>query len=236
MSLRGFIKEALPVSTATRLRSLEHSIRGRGQAGGSKVPFGEIYRSNSWGSPESVSGPGSEILETEEIRALLPTLLGRFNIRSLLDAPCGDFSWMSKVDLGSCDYIGAEVVPELVASNKSKYEQPGRRFILADLRKDRLARSDLILCRDCLIHLSFRDAKAVLRNFRTSGSPLLLLTTDPSVKENRPVSTGGYRALNVRLPPFCLPEPLEIHRDRYPPAQGEILIDPHKHLGLFQLV
>jgi len=183
----------------------------------------------------TVSGPGSELRETEDIRALLPRLIKRFNVASLLDAPCGDFSWMSNVDLRQCEYIGADVVPALIETNRAKYQRHGHQFILADLTKDPLPRADLILCRDCLIHLSFKDAVAVLRNFRKSGAKYLLVTTDPTIEANRPIRTGGFRAVNLELPPFNFPPPLELHRDRYPVKRDEQLIDPNKKLGLFLL-
>jgi hypothetical protein len=236
MSIRQSIGRALPLFLVTTLRSLEHSIKSLGQQSrGSPDVFGEIHDRNKWGSVASVSGPGSEDRETMEIRELLPSLLQRYQIKSMLDAPCGDFSWMSKVDLGSCDYVGAEVVPKLVLTNKEKYERAGRKFISADLTKDSLPKVDLILCRDCLIHLSFKDAAAVLNNFLMSGSRYLLVTTDPSVQANRPIKTGGFRPLNLQLPPFRLPKPLELHRDRFPTEEGANLIDPNKHIGLFDL-
>lgn len=37
--------------------------------------FRHIYRNRTWGDGESVSGPGSELRETEHIRAAIPALL-----------------------------------------------------------------------------------------------------------------------------------------------------------------
>src|SRR5262249_38238518 len=53
---------------------------------------------------ESVSGPGSSIRQTVEIRQRLPLLLQELGTRVLLDAPCGDFHWLSKVRLGVDTY------------------------------------------------------------------------------------------------------------------------------------
>jgi hypothetical protein len=142
---------------------------------------------------------------------------------------------MNKVDMGGCTYIGAEVVQALVAKNTSQFAKTGRYFIFADITKDDLPKADLVMCRDCLIHLSFKDAKAALRNIRRSGAKYLLVTTDTSVDANRPICTGEFRSLNLQLPPFSLPPPIEIHRDRYAPGPNEKLIDPHKHIALFEL-
>jgi hypothetical protein len=229
-----FIIRALPLSLITKLRDFKHSLRNRGHDEHPEI-FTEIYDKNHWRSRATISGPGSELAETEDVRYLLPTLIERLGVKILLDAPCGDFHWMSQVDIQSCNYIGAEVVPKLVKLNQSNFGATNRSFILADLTRDDLPKADMILCRDCLIHMNFKEAKAVLANFRRSESKYLLSTTDPSVSENRPIRTGEYHSINLELPPFSMGEPLEMHRDRRMPLNGEQLIDPTKSLALYAL-
>jgi hypothetical protein len=48
---------------------------------------------------------------------------------------------------------------------------------MCDLTRDPLPKVDLVLCRDCLVHLSFDDIYESLDNLRRSGSMLLLTTT-----------------------------------------------------------
>ena len=43
-------------------------------------------------------------------------------ITSVLDIPCGDFNWMQKVDLSNIEYIGADIVEELIKKNIEIYE------------------------------------------------------------------------------------------------------------------
>jgi hypothetical protein len=38
----------------------------------------------------------------------------------LLDIPCGDFNWMKLLNLG-VDYIGADIVGELIAENRRRF-------------------------------------------------------------------------------------------------------------------
>jgi hypothetical protein len=96
-----------------------------------------------------------------------------------------------------------------------------------------LQRVDLILCRDCLVHLPFRDGLALLGNFRQSGSRYLLTTTFSQLAKNNEVKmTGNWRPLNLELPPFCLPPPL------YLLAEGCTEMDGRygdKSLGLWRL-
>ncbi|HEX8452045.1 MAG TPA: class I SAM-dependent methyltransferase [Longimicrobium sp.] len=172
--------------------------------------FSEIHRSNAWASPESVSGRGSILERTVVIRRELPGLLAGVGARSLLDAPCGDFNWMRHVDLGGVEYVGADVVPELIERNRHEFEGEGRRFVVLDIVRDELPRADVVLCRDCLIHLSFRDARAAIANFKGSGSGFLLATTHPKVAKNRDIESGSWRSVNLQLAPFSFPEPLRL--------------------------
>ena len=72
--------------------------------------FQQIYERNHWRGSESASGTGSDLRQTAVITAALPVLLRRHGVRSMLDIPCGDFHWMSRVDLAGVDYIGADIV------------------------------------------------------------------------------------------------------------------------------
>lgn len=171
--------------------------------------FSRLYRDNAWGDPESVSGRSSTLSATEALRRELPELLRRLGAESLLDAPCGDFNWMRHVDLGGIAYTGADVVPELVEANRRLHGGPQKSFLHLDVTKNDLPKTDVILCRDLFIHLSFAHAHAAIANFKRSGSQYLLVTTHLSVRGNRDASTGGWRWLNLRLAPFHFPAPLE---------------------------
>jgi len=53
----------------------------------------------------------------------IPSFSSRFflqslQIKTLLDAPCGDGNWINKVDLSGITYIGADIVPEIIETNK----------------------------------------------------------------------------------------------------------------------
>src|ERR1700710_218255 len=117
--IRRLIVRALPLSLVTALRGIRHSIGHKSSDKNSEV-FTNIHDTNHWRSNDTISGPGSELAETEDIRLLLPPLIERLGVGTLLDAPCGDFYWMSKIDLGLCNYVGAEVVPKLVEENQEK--------------------------------------------------------------------------------------------------------------------
>ena len=168
--------------------------------------FRHIYDTNHWDEAESVSGPGSTMEETEPIRRELPALLGELGAISLLDLPCGDFHWMQHTDLASTDYIGGDLVGELIERNRAQHARDGVAFRKLDLVHDTLPAVDAVLCRDCLVHLSFADAQAALANIARSGAKWLLTTSFPGVTRNDDIVTGQWRPINLMLSPFNLPE------------------------------
>jgi hypothetical protein len=170
--------------------------------------FSEIYKKNLWRSGESHSGLGSELAYTKNLIKFLPLVFEKFNIKTFIDAPCGDFNWMKHVSLrDDMFYIGMDIVPDLVASNQKKYSNNQHQFILADISKTPFPKADLLFCRDCLFHLSNKDICFVFKNFLESDIPLLLTTTHINTNNfsNTNIHTGDFRLLDLFSEPFCLP-------------------------------
>jgi len=140
----GVARQTLPAPVLTWLRSqMVRNLRGTpGEV------FGEIYRRNIWGYKETASGGGSTLHHTERVRESLPGLLAELGIERLLDLPCGDFHWLSKIELPVSRYIGGDIVPDLVEKTAAQHARPGREFHEIDLCSDPLPKADLLLCRD----------------------------------------------------------------------------------------
>jgi hypothetical protein len=164
--------------------------------------FRHAYAERHWASAESVSGPGSSLDQTAVVRRELPLLLSRLGVRTLLDVPCGDFHWLSTVDLGDVSYVGGDLLPEIVARNVQEHAAPGRAFREIDLLASSLPQADLLLCRDCLVHLSFADIARAVNNIRTSPVTWLLTTTFPAQDVNEDIVTGDWRPLDFTKAPF----------------------------------
>jgi len=165
-----------------------------------KDVFQKIYLTNKWGSKESKSGKGSELKATEELRKVLPSIIDTWEIKSVLDLPCGDYNFMKEVKL-NCKYIGADIVPELIASNSMKY--PSVKFQCLNIVTDKLPKSDLIIVRDCFVHLSIKDIQTALKNVKKSCK-YMLVTSFPKTDFNKDIQAGGWRPLNMELFPFNL--------------------------------
>lgn len=192
--------------------------------------FRHYYLAQSWGlTEESASGPGSSLAHTAAVRRELPGVLRNLDARSLLDIPCGDFHWMRLLDLPVETYIGADIVEEMISENQRRYGNEQRRFEVLDLTRDELPRTDIVLCRDCLVHLSLRKAVRAVRNIIQSHSTWLLATTfTGAVTRNRDVLTGGWRMLDMTLPPFSFPPPVLEIDEEWPEW-------PLRRLGLWKI-
>jgi hypothetical protein len=140
----------------------------------------------------------------------LPILAAELGISSILDIPCGDFSWMQMVDFGPCKYIGADIVEELVSRNNQQYASNGRKFIKLNILNDELPTVDLILCRDLFIHFPYGDIAKALTNIRKSRSKYFLTTSHLLTTKNHDILAGQYRPINLLLRPFSFPTPIRI--------------------------
>ena len=170
--------------------------------------FTKYYLKNSWGCNESRSGIGSSLEHTERLRSQLPIFFKDYGIKSIFDAPCGDFNWFRYVQRPGINYIGADIVRPLIESNNKNYSDEITHFIQMDITKDKFPATDVWICRDVLFHLSERDIYRTLRNFVDSDIPYILTTTFPECIENLDVPTGSFRLINLRISPFYFEPPI----------------------------
>jgi hypothetical protein len=196
-----------------------HKLWREVQSLNAKDKFTTIYKRNLWNNEESLSGGGSTIRRTTKIRQLLPGFFESYHIKSICDAGCGDFNWMRQVKCRPITYIGVDIVSDLISSNNARYGNTNTRFLELDVIHHTVPTVDLILCRQCLFHLSFSDIRATLVNFKASMSMYLLATHQPNVGKNMDIITGECRPVNWTRPPFNFPEPIttigEDYSDQY---------------------
>jgi len=86
--------------------------------------FQLAYATRAWGSAESGSGTGSELAATENVSAYLPELFRRLQVSKFLDAPCGDWNWMRRVDLSGVDYADSAVIALLAMLSAHRQTTP----------------------------------------------------------------------------------------------------------------
>ena len=193
--------------------------------------FTDIFIHNKWSSWETRSGRGSEIAVTRPICHGISALIKMMNITSMVDAGCGDFNWMRLMDLGSCQYIGLDIVKALIEQNTHLHASLTRNFHHHNIIEEPIKSVDLILCRDVSTHLTNADIIEMLKNFKRSGSKYLLITTNISIMENSDIShNGDWRLLNLEKAPFNFPKPLTLIQENVP-----FECERGKHLGLWRL-
>ena len=189
----------------TRIWHARDAVRDYIRSGHRQEVFTRIYDQNLWGSQGTLPGArgGSSAAATAAVVAALPALWKQYSIRTLVDAPCGDCSWMSRI-AGTLDrYVGVDIVPALIEGNRVKYAE--LTFECADLTSDVLPKADAIFCRDCFQHLPTRLILSALDNFRVSGARWVFLTSNGDVGRYQDVVIGGSRPVNLQLPPFNFP-------------------------------
>lgn len=171
----------------------------------SKARFERIYNKKLWGKYESVSGYGSTLESTYSIRNWLLNNIPKLEIKIIVDAPCGDFFWMKEViSKVNIVYKGYDIVSPLIESNKRKFGDKDIYFELADISKDKLSDCDLLIVRDCLFHLSYRDLKNFIKNIHSVNFKYLMTTNyrvDKNFK-NKDIQTGDFRMISLFIKPF----------------------------------
>ena len=170
--------------------------------------FNYIFKNNIWGSVESISGPGSELKNTIDIRNEIPLIISSYSIKSILDIPCGDFNWFKEMKI-PIKYLGGDIVCEIIDNNNNNYRNENINFQKIDITKDLIPNNfDLIIIRDLFIHFSDHDIFMTLKNIKKTNSRYILTTNYDDTKINKNIVSGSFREVNLMLEPFLFPKPI----------------------------
>lgn len=165
----------------------------------------------------AISGRGSTVEYTKELRNLLPTIFQKYKIQTFLDCPCGDFMWMQLVtNLNQVQYFGADITKQTVEYNTHCFESSRVHFHVIDWSCVIPPPVDLLLVRDVLFHLSTSRVLGILNHINQSGAKYLLTTSFGSFSQgvvavdNYEIQEHGvgYRDINLYGRPYNFPEPI----------------------------
>jgi len=142
--------------------------------------FEQIYKSGTWQHGNAslpLSGTGSTAEASANARIALAAALGRTRARSVLDAPCGDFTWMRLMlptfaRLG-VHYTGVDIARPQIARLQAEFEgTAGVEFRVGDLvvEPPPRATAGLIFSREMTQHLNPEEVLRVLHHWSRSGS------------------------------------------------------------------
>jgi SAM-dependent methyltransferase len=173
-----------------------------------KKAFEGIYRDSTWGTNDKGvgnSGTGSTVDATYLYRDYLQHFLKEHNIKSVVDAGCGDWEFSQKIDWSGIDYKGFDIVAKVVEGDKAKFAKPNIQFFVGNIVEDNLPKADLLVSKHVLQHLPNADVKKFLdkqlKKYKhvilTNGVDAITLTGD-----NRDIKPGDYRLLDLGAAPF----------------------------------
>lgn len=173
--------------------------------------FTRMAATGAWGSAETPCGPGSTIEACRGILERLPEWIRVHQIRSIADLGCGDFHWMSRLDLSGLEYDGYDVVRFLVERNVQKHGRTNVRFHHADLTEPIALHADLVILKDVLIHLPTVQAMEILGHVLSSHPKFLASTTSPGwpVSNRACMKIGEFSPIDLEAEPFRFGVPLD---------------------------
>ncbi|KAG2422777.1 hypothetical protein HXX76_015797 [Chlamydomonas incerta] len=177
--------------------------------------FTRIYGAKLWGTAGGGSGIGSEPNCTQFIRPKIVSVLQRYNVQSMVDAPCGSMAWMPLVleQVPNVTYTGMDVACNLIAEHQINFANRTnwrceKRGLARFGGREGLPRADLVFSRDALQHLPLSYVHSFLRNVRDSGARYLLVGSylnETSTKFlNLDIRVGEYYDINLLEKPFSL--------------------------------
>lgn len=171
--------------------------------------FTRAYLKNSWGSKESRSGPSASLERTIALRTALPELFRELEIQSVLDCGCGDWNWMRHVDLTGIQYIGCDIVQQLIQTLQENFSAPTVNFQVLNLLQDPPDTADLWLARDLCPLFSSEDTWQFFQKFLESESKYLAITSVETEEPYQDTFTGSWMPRNLLEKPFSMPDPLK---------------------------
>lgn len=176
--------------------------------------FHTIYKEQRWGDG---SGPGSSPANTIEYRGFVERFMHANSIRRVTDLGCGDWQFSHLIDWSQVEYLGLDLVPEIIANNRSRFAAPNLRFEELTAIDD-MPNGDLLLSKEVLQHLPNQmiiEYLAVIR--RKYRFALLTNAIEPAAQANADIPAGACRAVRLQEAPFN--------------ALGAVVLTYYPHLG-----
>ncbi|WP_047245027.1 class I SAM-dependent methyltransferase [Maribacter thermophilus] len=131
-----------------------------------KDAMAQVYEMNLWGRGESdfYSGEGSHCAEiVSPYVRVLKSFLSSFKTPPVVcDLGCGDFNVGKQLTEYTSEYIGVDIVPNLIAHNKKEFKRKNLEFYCIDIATDDLPVADCAIVRQVLQHLSNAEVKRVV--------------------------------------------------------------------------
>ena len=132
---------------------------------GRRETFETIYREKLFGAVPGerfYSGNGSVGQFNDSYCELVAQIIHEKGITSIVDLGCGDFRIGRRLAALVDDYVGVDIVPDLIEQNRKEYGSKHLSFACLDIVEDPLPKGDLCLVRQVLQHLNNAEISTVL--------------------------------------------------------------------------
>lgn len=161
-----------------------------------KEIFTHIYDKNIWGG----SGGGSTPENTVEYRALLQKFLKDYNIKTVVDFGCGDWSFSRLIDWSGIEYVGVDTVESVINRNIARYQKRNIHFVTYMHPSS----ADLLIVKDVLQHWSNENIKDFFDDleYRHDFKYILVTNTASQEFDNQDIQPGETRGLCARFEPL----------------------------------
>jgi len=163
----------------------------------------QIYEMKLWGNDSSDF--------YSYLKAVVTFLTSFESPLIVCDLGCGDFNIGKELVPYTKNYIAVDIVADLIAFNKEKFQEEHLEFTCLDIATDDLPSGDCVLLRQVLQHLSNAEIQKILS--KITNFKYIILTEhlpEGNFIPNKDIISGqGIRlkkqsGVNVLIPPFNL--------------------------------
>lgn len=164
--------------------------------------FEQIYANNEW---QYGSGEGSLVQYVKPYIEFLQQFLRTHSIRRVLDFGCGDWQFSRFIDWAGINYLGLDLVTDVIQDNQTQYGSETISFALLDSLDVSLPSADLLIIKDVMQHWSNESIWHFLPQLANYPYCLIINCIQPDgMSDNREIQDGGFRYLDLRVGPFYL--------------------------------
>lgn len=177
--------------------------------------FSKIDEANCSGTNFNAEGDsrhGSLLEQTQEYRQFLQQFLKDQNIQSVIDIRSGDGTFSQASDWNSVQYYEFDLAGSVIEKNKVSFGSSSIQFAqFGGPEKVGFSTADLLLCKDVLQHLPYKDIEQFLQNLNKFKYCLITTDIGPSNLDlgsfdipNIDIKKGDHRFLDLTQPPFSV--------------------------------
>jgi glycosyltransferase involved in cell wall biosynthesis len=163
--------------------------------------FQAINSEQLWGHG---SGPGSSPTDTTEYKAFVERFIEANSVRSITDFGCGDWQFPHLINWWQGEYLGLDVVPEIVDRNRRRFAVPNVRFEELTAIQD-IPGGDLLISKEVLEHLPNQTIIDYLAVIRKKYRFAILTNAVAPTSANIDIVAGGWRPVRLQDAPLNTP-------------------------------